>query len=100
VIAGTIFENTNKPLRDWFSRDSLHARQQEENECATNSAHNGLRQLQHGAFHVPQIRAALIEPAEKLGGIVEVDETYVGGKYAKKPKNKRTPGTGGLCTGK
>ena len=27
-----------------------------------------------------KIRAALIEPEEKLGGIVEVDETYVGGK--------------------
>jgi hypothetical protein len=28
---------------------------------------------------VPQIRAALIEPETKLGGIVEVDETFVGG---------------------
>jgi hypothetical protein len=26
-----------------------------------------------------KIRVALIEPEEKLGGIVEVDETFVGG---------------------
>ena len=29
-----------------------------------------------------KIRAALIEPEVKLGGIVEVDETYVGGSNA------------------
>ena len=27
-----------------------------------------------------KIRAALIEPETKLGGIVEVDETFIGGK--------------------
>jgi hypothetical protein len=27
-----------------------------------------------------KIRAALIEPEPKLGGVVEVDETYIGGK--------------------
>lgn len=27
-----------------------------------------------------KIRTALIEPEEKLGGIVEVDETFVGGR--------------------
>src|SRR5437588_63214 len=41
-----------------------------------------------------KIRAALIEPEAKLGGIVEVDETYVGGKNKNRHWDKRTPGTG------
>ena len=32
----------------------------------------------HSMCH--KIRAAMMEPEKKLGGIVEIDETYVGGK--------------------
>lgn len=39
----------------------------------------------HSMCH--KIRAALIEPETKLGGIVEVDETFVGGKA----KNRQVP---------
>jgi IS1 family transposase len=47
-----------------------------------------------------KIRAALIEPETKLGGIVEVDETYVGGKAYNKHWNKRDGGSGGIGSGK
>ena len=39
-----------------------------------------------------KIRAALIQPQEKLGGIVEVDETFVGGKVQNKHRSRRGPG--------
>jgi hypothetical protein len=42
-----------------------------------------------------KIRAALIEPATKLGGIVEVDETFVGGKDSNRHWNKKTHVRGG-----
>jgi hypothetical protein len=40
-----------------------------------------------------KIRAALIQPEVKLGGIVEVDETWIGGKDRNKHRSKR--GVGG-----
>jgi hypothetical protein len=47
-IAGTIFENTNKPLRDWFSRGSPHSDQQEGKE-----RHANLEHMQHEAQRSP-----------------------------------------------
>lgn len=80
VIAGTIFENTNKPLRQWFKVVHLML-------CSKKgiSALQIQRQMGFGSYETAhsmchKIRAALIEPETKLGGIVEVDETYVGGK--------------------
>ena len=55
----------------------------------------GSYETAHSMCH--KIRAAMIEPQEKLGGIVEVDETYVGGKdknrhWDKKERQPRRPG--------
>lgn len=79
AIAGTIFENTKKPLRDWFrvahfmlsSKKGISALQ------IQRMMGFGSYETAHSMCH--KIRAALIEPETKLGGIVEVDETYVGG---------------------
>jgi transposase-like protein len=42
----------------------------------------GSYETAHSMCH--KIRAALIEPETKLGGIVEIDETYIGGKSINK----------------
>jgi hypothetical protein len=49
-----------------------------------------------------KVRIALMEDIEKLGGIVEVDETFVGGLAKNKHKDKRGGGggTGGIGSGK
>jgi hypothetical protein len=46
--------------------------------------------------HVPRIRTALVEPEmDKLGGIVEVDETFIGGKARISNKHGGHNGTHG-----
>src|ERR1700685_4190334 len=97
VIAGTIFENTNKPLRQWFKVVHLMM-------CSKKGISSLQIQRQMGfgsyetALHMThKIRAALIEPETKLGGIVEVDETYVGGKDKNRHWDKRR-GTRGRGT--
>jgi transposase-like protein len=100
VIAGTIFENTNKPLRDWFKVVHLMTTSKK-----GISALQIQRQLGFGSYGTAhsmchKIRAAMMEPEQKLGGIVEVDETYVGGKDKNRHWDKRSGGTGGSGSGK
>jgi hypothetical protein len=55
--------------------------------------------IAHSMCH--KIRAALVEPETKLGGIVEVDETWVGSKDANRHWDKKHHGkTGGAGSGK
>ncbi len=80
VIAGTIFENTNKPLRDWFKVVHLMTTSKKGISALQIQRQMGFGSYKtaHGMCH--KIRAAMIQPQEKLGGIVEVDETWIGGK--------------------
>jgi transposase-like protein len=84
-IAGTIFENTNKPLREWFR--VVHLMLTSKKGISALQIQRMMGFGSYGTAHsmCHKIRAALIEPETKLGGIVEVDETFVGGKA----KNRR-----------
>lgn len=80
VIAGTIFENTNKPLRDWYRVVHLMLTSKKGMSARQIWRYMGFGSLKTAWYMAHRIRTALIEDIEKLGGIVEVDETYVGGK--------------------
>lgn len=89
VIAGTIFENTNKPLRDWYR--VVHYMLASKKGMSALQIQRMMGFGSYGTAHsmCHKIRAALIEPQEKLGGIVEVDETFVGGKDRNRHWDKR-----------
>ncbi|MBZ0141499.1 MAG: IS1595 family transposase [Pseudorhodoplanes sp.] len=94
-IAGTIFENTNKPLRDWFrvvhlmttSKKGISALQ------VQRIMGFGSYETAHSMCH--KIRAGMVEPEHKLGGIVEVDETFIGGKDFNRHWDKKSGVHGG-----
>jgi ribosomal protein L37AE/L43A len=79
-IAGTVFENTNKPLGQWFKVVHLMLTSKKGISALQIQRHMGFGNYETAHSMCHKIRAALIEPEAKLGGIVEVDETFIGGK--------------------
>jgi len=101
-LAGTIFENTNKPLRDWYRVVHLMLTSKK-----GMSALQIMRFMGFGSYKTAwgmchKVRVALMQDIDQLGGIVEVDETFVGGLAKNKHKDKRGKGggTGGVGSGK
>jgi hypothetical protein len=99
-IAGTIFENTNKPLRDWFKVAHLMLTSKKGMSALQIMRYMGFGSYKTAWGMCHKIRTALIEDIKQLGGIVEIDETYVGGKDQWRHWDKKSGGRGGLATGK
>ncbi len=80
VKIGTIFEDSHVAMRHWLQAIYLMAASKK--GISTNQLHRTLGvTLKTAWFMSHRIRLAMDqEPDEPLGGIVELDETYVGGK--------------------
>jgi transposase-like protein len=89
VLVGTIFENTNKPLREWFR--VMHMMLTSKKGI---SALQIYRVMGFGSYNTALLMCNKIRVAlgnvefKQLIGYVEVDETFVGGKAKNKHKGK------------
>ncbi|HEX8665765.1 MAG TPA: IS1595 family transposase [Beijerinckiaceae bacterium] len=102
-LVGTIFENTNVNLREWFR--VIHLMLTSKKGISARQVHRymGFGSYKTAWYMCHRIRAALQDKEFKqLIGIVEVDETFVGGKAKNRHKDKRGKGdgTGGIGSGK
>ena len=90
VIVGTIFENTNYPLRTWFK--VLYLMLVSKKGISAMQIH---RMIDSGSYRTAwflcmRLRAGLKDPNfRQLMGIVEVDETLLGGKADNMHLSKR-----------
>jgi transposase-like protein len=89
-IAGTIFENTNKPLREWFRVIHMMLTSKKGVSALQVQRTMGFGSYKTAWYMCHRVRAGLAnEEFRKLIGIVEVDETYVGGKDNNRHMDKR-----------
>jgi transposase-like protein len=98
VTVGTVMEKSHIPLNKWVL--GFHLMASSKKGISAHQLHRSLGITYKAAwFMAHRIREAMApstsEPSDPMGGegkIVEVDETYIGNKVARKRKGKNHPG--------
>jgi transposase-like protein len=103
LTAGTIFENTKYPLKVWFEVLWQMLNSKKGVSALQIQRQIGCKSYQTAWYMCHRLRASMHDPDFKqLMGIVEVDETYVGGKQGNRHWKVRQKyrGGGAAHTGK
>jgi len=81
VIAGTIFQDTHKPLTMWFRAIWWITGQKNGASALGLKRILGMGSYQTAWSWLHKMRTAMVRPGrDRLSGVVEVDESYVGGE--------------------
>lgn len=83
VLAGTIFQDTRKPLKDWFVAIWWVTTQKYGASAEGLQRILGIKSYQTAWTWLHKIRTAMVSPGRSLlDGHIEIDETYIGGEDA------------------
>lgn len=96
VRVGTIFEDSKIPLQKWFA--SIYLITSHKKGISSLQLHRDIGVTQKTAWymlHRVRHTFGFNVGSEKLGGVCEADETFIGGKESNKHKSKQTEGTQG-----
>src|SRR2546421_5897223 len=92
VTVKTIFEDSHIPLHKWLLAIHLLCSSKKGMSAHQLMRNLGIRQYKSAWFMAHRIRYAMTgELPEKMNGIVEADEAYIGGKRRNKSKSERHP---------
>ena len=89
LMAGTIFQDTHKPLSMWFRAMWWVTSQKNGTSALGLQRILGIGSYRTAWTWLHKLRVAMVRPGrEKLKGIVEVDEFYIGGNRGRGTENK------------
>lgn len=91
VMVGTIFENTKLDFQKWFLAISLVLNDKKGVSSRALARHVHVNK-NTGLFIQQRLRRAMIEYGGLLEGIIEVDETLIGGKNKNRHNDKKIEG--------
>jgi transposase-like protein len=88
---GTVFHKSHLPLTKWFMAIAIVMDAKKGMSALQLQQHLGIGSYRTAWYMVHRIRKAMVELfPTKLSGIVEVDETYIGGKSIRRGKDRRS----------
>lgn len=89
---GSIFHDSHLPLHKWFMAIALLMDAKKSISAKQLQQHLGIGSYKTAWYMCHRIRKAMVEvDAAPMNGVLEVDETYIGGKSIRRGRNRKSP---------